>query len=157
MLTIRYGLHFPEDDFENAQRIVAAMHAHAMAVGFHEVGPLLNLKGEEASADSYCDCHPLRMLTLQAVEFVQLPGPPNERIGVAPLQIFAFRTRPTADGEEANVGLALHPATTEYEGHHISTNLSGWSWHGWCECENEAVKPVLVKAKELGLSVEVWT
>jgi hypothetical protein len=101
-----------------------------MDLPFQEVGPPLDLSGDECNHEKKCD--PERWLLTQARQHFEREG---YYYNVPPKRVIAFTTHPGDGCEPANFGLAIYPATIEVGGSKLRTKLSGWSWSSFCKTQ----------------------
>ena len=167
-LTIHYRL---QAKGPNARKLIGALHQAAQDLPFKQLGPIVELSGEECHYDRRQPDDPLRWLLIQAQASVSLKHLAGESeyssIRVTPLQLIAFTTWPGEGCEEANLGLCRFPAEVTHPRHgRVKTRLSGWHWSSFCKTQyasdpkcggvphflqcHLAVIALLDKAKELG-------
>jgi hypothetical protein len=171
-LTIHYSLKAKGSD-ARAQKLIQALHQQAQDLPFKEVGPVVQLSGEQCDADKRDREDPLRWLLIQATEDVEVKQ--SRRVGgvesgfcftVPPTQVIAFTAWPGEGCEESNFGLCKYPAIMETSNGPRKTKLSGWRWSSFCKTEYASdpncgglpnflqchltVIALLDKAKELG-------
>ena len=109
-LTIHYSLKAKGSD-ARAQKLIQALHQQAQDLPFKEVGPVVQLSGEQCDADKRDREDPLRWLLIQATEDVEVKQ--SRRVGgvesgfcftVPPTQVIAFTAWPGEGCEESNFG-----------------------------------------------------
>src|ERR1700733_1424439 len=94
-LTIHYRLQAKGPD---ARPLITALHQAAQDLPFKQLGPVVELSGQDCQYDRRGSDDPLRWLLIQAQESVSLKHLPGESeyssIRVTPLQLIAFTAWP---------------------------------------------------------------
>jgi len=93
----------------------------------------VDLTGETCKFDQHDKESPLRWLLIQADATLKLDE--HSWLGVPPTRIIAFGTWPGEGCEAANFGLCQYPATVEYQGKQIRTEMAGWRWSSFCKTQ----------------------
>ena len=130
-LTIHYRLKYTGP--ENARKLVEQLHQAAQDLPFKEVQNIVDLQGEACELEKLDTEDPLRWLIIQAQASLKLAE--HTYLDVRPNRIIAFETWPGEGCETANFGLCQYPATIEYQGKPLRTNLSGWRWGSFCKTQ----------------------
>ena len=138
-LTIHYRLQAKGPE-AHARKLVNSLHQAAQDLPFKQLGPLVELSGDDCRYDRRKQDDPLRWLLIQAQESVSLKHLPGESeyssIHVTPLQMIAFTAWPGEGCEEANIGLCRFPAEVQHPRHgRVKTRLSGWHWSSFCKTQ----------------------
>src|ERR1017187_3291687 len=140
-LTIHYSLKARGSDAQ-ARQLIQALHQTAQDLPFKELGPVVELSGEQ------CDCKkrpkgdPLNWLLIQATEDVEVkPKGKKQNPGwttsyyVYPSRVMGFTTWPGEGCEESNFGLCQYPQTIATDRGPLRTGLSGWCWSSFCKTQ----------------------
>jgi hypothetical protein len=177
-LTIHYSLKARGSDVQ-ARKLIHALHQTAQDLPFKELGPVVELAGDQCDFNRRDKEDPLRWLLIQAEDDVEIPPQGGAMRGqgwqsyqrVQPLRLIAFTTWPGEGCEQSNFGLCKFPAVVETEAGPVKTKLSGWRWSSFCKTQYSSdpnsggvpnflqchltVIAMLDKAKELGCLAEV--
>ena len=177
-LTIHYSLKARGGDAQ-ARKLIHALHQTAQDLPFKELGPVVELSGDQCDFNKRDKDDPLRWLLIQAGESVEIAPQDRAMRGkgwhsyqrVQPLRIIGFKAWPGEGCEASNFGLCKFPAVVETEGGSVKTKLSGWRWSSFCKTQYSSdpncggvpnflqchltVIAMLDKAKELGCLAEV--
>jgi hypothetical protein len=135
-LTIHYRLKAKGTDAE-ARKLVTSLHQAAQDLPFKDLGPIVELSGDDCDFDRRQKDDPFRWLLIQAQESVSLKHLPGESefssIRVSPVRMIAFTAWPGEGCEESNFGLCQFPAEVTAPRHgKVKTKLSGWHWSSFC-------------------------
>ena len=177
-LTIHYSLKSQGNE-AHARTLIHALHQTALDLPFKELGPVVELSGDQCDPSQRDREDPLLWLLIQAGKNVEIvtKDPVKRRQGwkfyheVRPLRLIAFTAWPGEGCEASNFGLGQFPAVVQTEQGPVKTKLSGWRWSSHCKTQyasdprcggvanflqcHLAVIAMLDKAKELGCLKEV--
>ena len=172
-LTIHYSLKARGSD-ARARKLIHALHQTAQDLPFKQLGPIVELSGDQCDFNQRSQEDPLRWLLIHAEESVEIVS--RRRISeratyrsyyrVQPTQLIAFTAWPGDGCESADFGLGKYPAVVETPDGPLKTGLSGWRWGSFCKTQYASnpqcggvphflqchltVIAMLDKAKELG-------
>jgi len=167
-LTIHYRLKYDERE---PKKILERLRQRAMDLPFAEVSPkVYHFKGRLADWQNHGRDSIFTWALIQATENVE-----HEEYGrkyyieVLPKEVYLFNAWPGEECEEANFGLAKYPATVDFHGKRLRTNLGdSWRWNSFCKTQyaskvslehflrcHYAVCLLLKEAEKLGLLARV--
>ena len=140
-LTIHYSFKARGSEAQ-ARELIQALHQTAQDLPFTELGPVVELLGEQ------CDFHkrpkddPLRWLLIQAAESVEVkpkgrkqnPGW-TEWFRRPSLPANRVRRLPGEGCEASNYGLCQYPRVIATERGPLKTGLSDWRWSSFCKTQ----------------------
>src|SRR5579864_7085374 len=140
-LTIHYSLKASGTDAQ-AQELIHTLRQTALALPFKELGPVVDLAGEQCDFNKRSSDDALRWLLVQATESVEYKPKgrkpnPGYRIwfDVLPCRLIAFDTWPGEGCEAANFGLCQYPAVIQTDRGPLRTGLSGWGCSSFCKTQ----------------------
>jgi len=171
-LTIHYSLKARGSEAQ-ARKLVTALHQAAQDLPFKELGPVVELSGDQCNPDGHPQEDPLRWLLIQAAQSVEYKPPGRSAnqgyrswFDVPPRRLIAFHAWPGDGCEGSNFGLCQYPAVLETHRGPIKTGLTGMTWASFCKTQYASnpkcggvphflqchltVVAMLDKAKELG-------
>jgi hypothetical protein len=141
-LAIHYSLKARGSDAQ-ARKLIQALHQTAHDLPFKELGPVVELAGDQCDFNQRDQEDPHRWLLIQAEDDVEIVSQRRVIGGqtcrsyqrVQPLRIIGFKAWPGEGCEQSNFGLCKFPAVVETEGGPIKTKLSGWRWSSFCKSQ----------------------
>ncbi|MBI1348211.1 hypothetical protein GC163_18205 [bacterium] len=162
---------------QRARELVQQLHDIALTIPFDEVSDITEWPIPAGSDEELSD-EDERWLKICGSQYGQKTMPDGEEvwIDIPPVHLIAFGIQPTQGAETAQIGLACHPATLEYQHYGkselIETDLAGvYSWTQTCKTQYAGLKQyggyenferahlgliqLLDAASQLGLQVEV--
>jgi hypothetical protein len=136
-LTIHYSLKSTTKSADKARKLVERMRQLAMDLPFEEVGPLLDLSGDETNYNE-CRDDSIRWLLIQSRESLRCPWNKRVSIEVYPTRVIAFTAYVGPGCEPVNIGLVQFPSEIEWEyepedDQRFQHRRAGQIWHEFSE------------------------
>jgi hypothetical protein len=141
-LTIHYSLRSAGDQ-ARARTLIQALYQTAQDLPFKELGPVVELSGDQCDYDCRSEHDPLRWLLIQAEESVEVPAQRSASGGstyqtyqrVRPLRLIGFAAWPGDGSEASNFGLCQFPAVVDTSNGSLKTRLHHWRWSSFCKTQ----------------------
>jgi hypothetical protein len=133
-LTIHYEIESDAINFRQARKQVEAMRQLALDLPFDEVQDIKVFQGDQCDPAHAADEDDKYLLSClrESIEVKQY----DEHIDVRPTDIVMFSIIPGPGCEWADIALVRYPATVEYRGRRIRTNLGkNWRHSSFCKTQ----------------------